>query len=356
MNVDQSKKATLASTPHVSLTTIHDSSLDGIRLIATLMVLLIHISGKGFAALIAHWWAVNTYESISRICVPLFFMLTGALLLPRTHSLIGVAKRAWRIIYVLFVWSFIYLFYLTFYGPVASNWFAAVLRAPIVGHFWYLYTLIPVYFLIPVLGAFFTTASKSLQLGTLAVWLLVASLVPFINRFAGKPVIAIDVAVFYIYPAYVFAGAYLYKFKKTSLRRVAFYIALWGTTTVLTAFFTWYFSKDANVNTELYYEYFSPLVVISTLCAFVAIRALTAKLVEFHSFFKDGLKFFGELSFGIYLIHPMIIWEFERLGFDWHFINPWLAIPCVLLGVVTVSGTIVWVMKKIPLVRMIVPG
>jgi surface polysaccharide O-acyltransferase-like enzyme len=335
----------------------HDSSLDGVRFTATLMVLLIHISGKGFAGLIPHWWAVNTYESISRICVPLFFMTTGALLLPKPQAIVGVLKRAWRIIFVLVAWSFIYFVYLKFHGPVASNWLAAILREPVVGHFWYLYTLIPIYFLVPVLSAFFVSAPRRLQLGTLVVWFVVASAIPFVNRFAGRTIIGVDVSVFYIYPAYVLAGAYLYSIQKDNSRlMIPCLVLLWALSTFLTAFFTWYFSKDAQVNTELYYEYFAPLVVVSTLCAFVSVRSITAGLVSLCPVLKKGLKMFGELSFGIYLIHPMIIWEFERRGFDWHFINPWLAIPCILLGVVTVSGAIILVIKKIPVIRSIVPG
>lgn len=79
----------------------HDVSLDVLRIVATLMVILIHTSGKGFAGLIPHWWAVNTYESVSRVCVPIFFMITGALLLPRSHNIRSVIKRSWRIAFVL---------------------------------------------------------------------------------------------------------------------------------------------------------------------------------------------------------------------------------------------------------------
>lgn len=334
----------------------HDSSVDGVRLVATLMVLLIHISGKGFSALVEHWWAVNTYESVSRICVPLFFMVTGALLLPRSHSFNSVLKRVWRVGIALVAWSIIYILYYRFYGAHTHHWIATILRQPFAGHMWYLYTLIPVYFLIPILAAFFVSASRSLLMGTLVVWFVIASLVPFINRFAGATLIGVDVAVFYIYPGYVLAGALLYRVQRVSTLIMLSCVAGWMFTTALTAFFTWFFSKDAPVNTEIFYEYFAPWVVLSTVCAFVSVREMTFRLVQWQPALKRGLKVFGELSFGIYLVHPMIIWEFEHHGYDWHFINPWFAIPCVLLGVVAVSGVVIWALKKIPYLRGIVPG
>jgi surface polysaccharide O-acyltransferase-like enzyme len=89
----------------------HDVSVYVLRVVATLMVILINTSAKGFAGLIPHWWAVNTCESVSRVFVPIFFMITGALLLPRSHNIRSVIKRSWRIAFVLLVWSLIFLVY-----------------------------------------------------------------------------------------------------------------------------------------------------------------------------------------------------------------------------------------------------
>lgn len=67
------------------------------------------------------------------------------------------------------------------------------------------------------------------------------------------------------------------------------------------------------------------------------------------------LRSFGRLSFGVYLIHPMVIWWFERFGFDYITFNSWFAIPVLMLLVVLVSSAIVWLLQKIPVVKMIVP-
>lgn len=342
----------------------HDVSLDVLRIVATLMVILIHTSGKGFAGLIPHWWAVNTYESVSRVCVPIFFMITGALLLPRSHNIRSVIKRSWRIAFVLLAWSLIFLAYGRFKAippslPSVSQgleWIIAIIRSPVVGHFWYLYTLIAAYFFIPVMSAFFKTTELRLQTLILIVWFIAASGIPFLNRYFNDAKFGIDIHFFYIYPAYMLAGALLYTHCTMNLPRFLACAAVWALSTAGTAFFTWHFSKDAQVNTELYYEYFAPLVVTGALALFCALRYLGRVIAERCTRARNVIVFLGGLSFGVYLIHPMIIWEFENQGYGWNFINPWMAIPSLMIGVALISGLITYIIKKTPVLRAIVPG
>src|SRR5205823_516552 len=101
-----------------------DMSLDVIRFFAMLMVICIHICAKGFFAMgVQHWWAVNIYESVSRIGVPLFFMVTGALLLDREHSVPSLLKRIWRVLVPLFAWSVLYLLWFRWWGVHHGGWF-----------------------------------------------------------------------------------------------------------------------------------------------------------------------------------------------------------------------------------------
>lgn len=336
----------------------HDVSLDALRIVATLMVLLIHISGKGFAGLIQHWWAVNTFESVSRACVPIFFMITGALLLPRSHTVLGVLKRVWRIVFALVAWSLVFLIYAKVKGSdsVPLAWPATILKSPVAGHLWYLYSLIAAYFFMPVLAGFIKTSTVKLQCFTLLIWFIAASVIPFTNRFIGEAKLGVDIQFFYIYPAYMLAGALLYQHFSMNLPRFILCAVGWVAATAGTAFFTWFYSKSAPVNTELYYEYFAPLVVVAALTGFCAFRYLGTVAAESCPAARSALVFLGGLSFGVYLIHPMIIWEFEAAGYGWNFTNPWLAIPALLVGVSVVSGTITFVIRKTPIVRAIIPG
>jgi surface polysaccharide O-acyltransferase-like enzyme len=68
-------------------------SFDVMKTAAIILVIMIHTSAAGYVSFGAQWHAALVYESLSRICVPLFFMVTGALLIPREHSINSLSKR-----------------------------------------------------------------------------------------------------------------------------------------------------------------------------------------------------------------------------------------------------------------------
>ena len=60
--------------------------LDFLRAAACLMVVIVHASSDYFYLDGPQWIAANVYDSIVRCAVPLFFMLSGALLMKRAAS------------------------------------------------------------------------------------------------------------------------------------------------------------------------------------------------------------------------------------------------------------------------------
>lgn len=328
------------------------------------MVILIHISAAGFAQLVPHWWAVNAYESISRASVPIFFMITGALLLPRTHTVRSTIRRAWRMATALLAWSIIFLVYNKYKAtgmllPDLSelkHWLVAIVRWPVVAHFWYLYTLIAAYFFIPVIAGFFRTTALNLQCMVLMMWFFAASVVPFTERYLNAANLYLDMRFFYIYPAYMLAGALLYHHVRMTSTRALICLGLYLACCAGTAFFTWYYSKGAAVNTELYYEYYAPLVVVAALCVFCAMRQMGNWLARQCPRAERAMVFLANLTFGIYLMHPMIIWELQNHGFGWNFVNPWLAIPLLMVVVFMICGALTFAIQKTPLLRAIIPS
>lgn len=163
-----------------------DISLIGVRFVAIILVIFIHVSGKGFASMDHHWWAINVYDSFSRISVPLFFMVTGSLLLPRRQTVSSVLVRCWRITLPLFAWSFLYLLWFKYTGTNYDGWIVRILKSPVVPHLWYLYTLIGAYLFMPVMAGFFQLNDFKPQLVTLVSWFIGASIIPTIYLISGQ--------------------------------------------------------------------------------------------------------------------------------------------------------------------------
>ena len=145
---------TKSNSATLTATAVRDSSLDFIRLIAILMVIAIHVSSKGFGAMTHHWWAVNFWESVSRASVPLFLMVTGALLLGKETTVRKTLSRIWRVGLPLIVWSYAYFYWFRYTGTEFLHWTKSILRGPIIPHFWYLYTLLGAYLFLPVMIGF----------------------------------------------------------------------------------------------------------------------------------------------------------------------------------------------------------
>lgn len=250
----------------------HDISLDGIRLVATLMVVLIHVSGKGFPGFAEGWWAVNAYESVSRMSVPLFFMLTGALLLPSTVTVTSVFRRVWKVLVPLVAWSVLYLSWYKAIGIDRDGWVSLIAMGPVAGHLWYLYTLVAACFFLPVLSLFYKGSDIRIQIFMLCVWFVAASIMPFLHDLLGHGVLGINWSFFYIYPAYLVAGAVIASFGVPTLRQAIISSSICAMTVVGVALLTWLVMMNSHPRIELFYEYYSPLVFLGALSGFFAIR------------------------------------------------------------------------------------
>ena len=93
---------------------------DLIRTLAMILVILLHASNETLQASsvpVAYWWTAVVYKSLALSCVPLFVLLSGALLLQpaklnepirvflkKRLSRIGLAFAFWSAVYL--AWSF----------------------------------------------------------------------------------------------------------------------------------------------------------------------------------------------------------------------------------------------------------
>lgn len=359
MHLSESPPSTVrAAPPSLRAGVQRHTGIDGIRVIATLMVVLIHISGKGAASGITtqHWWASNFYESISRGAVPLFFMVTGALLLSREHTVASTWKRIWRMLVPLFAWSVVFLIWGNGYRAAEPGWIQAIISRPAAGHLWYLYSLIPAYVFLPVLSAFFLQAKPRMRWFVLGGWFAAGSIIPTVNYLYQAPIIGFDREFFYIYPGYMLLGALLWSRKEFTRSQLILGALLFALGVAATGIGTYVSTLGKPGLNETLYQYYSATVVIAAAGAFVCIAALFDRLGRASGFVAGFVAVFGKASFGIYLVHPLFIWMLEMRGYDYKFTNPWIAIPALMVVVVAASWAVTEVLRRIPVVRMTVPG
>lgn len=341
-----------------SISPPRDHALDGIRVAATLLVITIHVCAKGFGLMgERNWWAVNAYESVARVSVPLFFMISGALLLPRTHGIASIGRRLWRIVLPLLAWSVLYLLWFRHGGQHHRGWLALILNGPVVAHLWYLYALAGIYVFLPVLAAFHQAIPVRVQAFCLLFWFVAASLVPLEIALTGQRLLGIDWAALPLYPGYMAIGALLYTRLPAVPRRagVAGAWAAWIVLSVTIAVATWWRSHLLAHADETFYVYSNPLVVLAAIAAFVGLRALAAGGVRPGSRVQRAVSWFAGVSFGVYLIHVWLLFLLDGYGIDYRAANPWLAVPLLVLLAAVLSALLVRTLQALPLVRAIVP-
>lgn len=129
--------------------------IDWMRIVAAMMVVMIHTSGMlcmhspegSLSYLIGIW-----NSELVRSAVPIFFMISGALLLRPDYNASPrkMVKKAIKLLLLMLVWSFIYALF--FVQPLTIK---GLVFATIKGHFhfWFFEYLIGLYLLTPIFKA-----------------------------------------------------------------------------------------------------------------------------------------------------------------------------------------------------------
>jgi len=132
--------------------------IDWIRIVAAIMVVMIHTSGmllqhSDFGS--AGYWIGLCNGELVRAAVPLFFMISGALILRDGYdcSPKRMVHKAIKVGLIVLVWGFFYSWL-----SIEQISIKSVVFATIKGHFhfWFFAYLIGLYLLMPILKVFTT--------------------------------------------------------------------------------------------------------------------------------------------------------------------------------------------------------
>jgi surface polysaccharide O-acyltransferase-like enzyme len=123
----------------------------------------------------------------------------------------------------------------------------------------------------------------------------------------------------------------------------------------VTYFGTNLLSAQAGPIDAYFYSYFSPPTVLASICGYLLLKDLGSNLGRLGGFVRTV----SATSFGIFLIHIFVI-ELLRSGNLGFRLYSWMApsvymIPLTALAVFILSFVIVYVWRKIPLLKMLVP-
>ncbi len=341
-----------------------------IRAIAAFGVVSVHVAADVITEWGAipqhHWWIANFYDSLTRGCVPVFIMVSGALLLPvQEEPRDFFRKRFNRVVIPFLVWTVFYLIWKkAFYKPELGllESLGLALDSHVWLHLWFFYILIGLYLATPIFRIFIAHATRNDVGYFLFLWFGFGSLLPFADtlaRLLGCPGfhVALPVVIAQGFIGYFILGAFLMKYaKKEWIGRaglvwvIAFLLCFLGT--------GWLTARSGHFE-ETFYDNLAPNIVFYCAAFFVLAKFLLSSWEDrIPSTLKDLVIRLSKASFGIYLIHPMIIDVLDkgRLGIviKTNMGHPFIIIPVMAMLIYFISYFFVRGIQKIPYLKRIV--
>lgn len=328
---------------------------NNLRVLATISVVLLHVSGQiliQFGKVTDFvWWTGNLYDSSVRFCVPVFVMLTGALLLPKVYE-IGefLKKRFLRIILPFLFWSVIYIVF-TYYVKLSPNhemstlevitWSLDLLRSGTSPHLWYIYMIIGIYLITPIISKWAQNCKENEIIYFLIIWFVALILnQPILERYITD----IDVSYFSDFIGYLVLGYYLsvktFKYNKFTINTIAILMIVIGV--IITMAGTYYLSnRDGKFN-----QYFYGYMTLNTLMVSAGVFIVFKNLKTTKS--SKIIDFISKYSYGIYLVHVLVLFYLSKCGIDFSLMNPIFSIPLTTLLCLFLSILIIYLVNKLP--------
>lgn len=293
-------------------------------------------------------------------------MLSGALLLQpsKLNEPIRVffKKRFNRIGFALIFWSLIYLIWAFFVSstPVtAENFVQGFLFSFFSGsyyHFWFLYLIIGLYLLTPILRALVLCDSQKILKYLITLWFIGVAIVPVIQLITGH-VFHDTLIVMGGTIGYFVLGLYLQKIK---IRSSVLY-GLFFASFFFTILSTWlmrfqFYSIGQNY---FFFDYLSVNVILSSVTTFMILSKFPAEWPKHtHPLIRGVVHAISKNTLPIYLFHLIVMETLQNgyLGFKLSLttINPIIGVPIITTVTLFITLGLILLMKKVPVLRTII--
>lgn len=340
-------------------------NIEFIRVFAMFFTIVIHVSNVYIYSFDKisnfNYLTAVFFNSMARICVPLFFMISGIFLLKEEYDRKKYFSRVKKYILILAVWSMTYALInnkISFNGGIFSVIFNSLFNANMTSrHLWFMYAIIGIYIALPFVQNMYKNLSTELKNLFLILWMglsgLIVIIIPITRSITGLTInvdypIPILNAAYYL--GYFISGRIIYekyKDKKFKKNKNILCIVIYLLSTLVTAFSTYFISKINNQVYDSMMWYRSIFIIISSFAIFILVVGNEDKIKD-----KNIIKL-SKYSFGIYLIHVIFL-SIIKHNFSFINYNALIFIPLLTLVIYIVSLISSIILKKIPIVNKII--
>ena len=338
--------------------------VDLIRTIAIVMVVLVHASefpyripGAITPLVMVNWFTADIYGAIGYLGVPLFVILSGALLLDpvKADESMGIffRKRFVRVGLPLIFWTLIF-FVWTFAIHASPFTIFNVEQGLLSGSYpilWFLYMLIGLYLITPILRVLIKHIDRKKFTMLLALWFAGTVITPFIHTFTDfnfNPLMF----VFTDWVGYFLLGIYLLN---TKIRPAIAYLAA-GFGLLVAILGAWIVTATVGEQfTGYFHGYLSFNMIIASGALFLLLISIPQSRVERQGKTVNGVvRWIGQNTLPIYVVHIIVLESLQMglLGFTLPSTgNLILDAPCTAAIVFALSVALIYPLKKLPYLK-----
>jgi surface polysaccharide O-acyltransferase-like enzyme len=353
--------------------------VDLIRTVAIIGVILLHATNDFTPDSMSQfeiyrWIAVDIYQSFARIGVPLFVMLTGALLLQpsKEESLKSFFKKRWTRIGIPFLfWGAIYFAWLYFadnQAVTANTIIQGLLTGPYL-QFWYIYMLAGLYLLTPILRIVMAHADNQTIKYFIVIWVLGASIMPTIGYFTSYN---LDTSIFAIvgWVGYYILGTYLLTVK---IRR-SILVTFTSVGVALAAAGTYFMASTVGGPTQYYFqEYLSPTMIFASVMFFLLLNTVKMSSTKTAptkaetdpkpsnpapSIPRKLAHLISKNTLPIFMLHLIVLYSLQRGYFGFTIngatINSIIGVPIITVITLFICLAIIVPLKKVPYLKQLI--
>ena len=278
----------------------------------------------------------------------LFFMISGALILYKEKDTFPfLRKRVTRIAFPMIIWSIISLIISFMMGEIPSSLvllqkIALIPFYPQVGGYWFIYAIFGIYLVTPILAQWLNSHSQKEIRFYLFLW-GATLLLPYLEHFWSgfHALVSISAGYLYYFFGYLgFAvlGFYLRRYVDINFSRSKNQLIL-----LAVVIFPWILYALTTIPHDIIQNRMSINIAALGACYFLIIKGMRVSN-KMKTVFYD----FAQHSFGIYLVHLLVmrkvIWPFFE-GYNIHYA---IQIPLIVFFTALISYSIVHIISKIP--------
>lgn len=342
---------------------------DWLRIISAFFVVMIHVSAQYWYDIevsTSKWQFMSAYDIIGMAGVPVFFMLSGALMLDDSRKT-DFKKTLRKVLSMIIIYHFWLLFYNLFSYVIGEKAFSdfslkevlyLVLNGQGIYHLWFLPELTLLYLISPLLKEVFK--EKRFCEYYLILYLIFGIIIPSIFLFDVPFKTTFDslyrrssLEMLTGYIGYFVAGHYIHRFvnirntTKTRLLLLLTAIIGYAITISVNAFDAiTKGSASTLANTPLDFSEF-----ITAVSIFSLFKLLNKPVLDKSA---SLVLYLSGLTFGIYLMHPLVIMIFMKLGMNTLMPHTCIMIPVFTLLIFGITALLTAIIQKLPILRLLI--